>query len=175
MTLARVGPAGVWVDALAPEGGAERVESFAEHAAPGSSGLDEAAEVREQEREDAVLGWLAARSLGTHGCADQLSERPADERRGDERADHRGLTGAQLVESADGLQYSEQIFDGPSQTIERADSFGSDAVRQVRREPDVAGLAVFGPRDGNSDDSEHARLVATDLKPSVHIDDTTNR
>src|SRR5207253_1761676 len=77
--------------------------------------LVEAAEVREQEREDAVLGWLAARSLGTHGCADQLSERPADERRGDERADHRGLTGAQLVESADGLQYSEQIFDGPSQ------------------------------------------------------------
>src|SRR6058998_3636042 len=97
MTLARVGPAGIRVDTLAPEGGAECIESFAEHVAPGSSGLDEAAEVREQEREDAVRGWLAARSLGTHGSADQLRERPADERRGDERTDHGGLAGAQLV------------------------------------------------------------------------------
>ena len=113
MALARVGPAGVRVDALAPEGGAERVESFAEHAAPGSSGLDEAAEVREQEREDALLGWLAARSLGTHGSADQLRERPADERRGDERTDHGGLTGAQLVESTNGLQHAEQVLDLP--------------------------------------------------------------
>ena len=82
MTLAGVGPAGVRIDALASEGGAERIESFTEHAALGSGGLDEAAEVREQECEDAVLGWLAARPLGTHGCADQLRERPADERRG---------------------------------------------------------------------------------------------
>jgi hypothetical protein len=65
-------------------------------------------------REDAVLGWLAARSLGTHGCADQLRERPADERRGDERADHRGLAGAQLVEPTDGLEHAKQVFDRPA-------------------------------------------------------------
>lgn len=43
MTLASVGPAGVRIDALAPAGGAERIESLAEHSAPGSGGLDEAA------------------------------------------------------------------------------------------------------------------------------------
>src|SRR5438105_2796817 len=101
MTLARIGPAGVRVDALAPESSAERIEAIAELAASGGSGLDEAAEVGEQEGEDAVLGWLAARSLDTHGRADHQRERPADEGRGDERADYSGLAGAQLVEPAD--------------------------------------------------------------------------
>jgi hypothetical protein len=45
MTLAGVGPAGVRIDVLAPEGGAERIESFAEQSAPGLGGLDEAAEI----------------------------------------------------------------------------------------------------------------------------------